>query len=457
MPPPQKRYQAKLGMLKFNAAPRKTTVGRPVMRGFKTTSPAVLRQAREMANGAYVPQNHDERYRVYGTTVYEEIRSKIVQSEITKIQAALKHKAKSPEKKIISPAQIMRIINTKQVNTVAEKKYHNKALNAMLNNISSNNDNNVVVNNLPSRTELKKMRVLELKELLVSRGQAQSGKKNDLINRLEQPFRQQRNAKAQEKKQIKTKKPPTAMDKLRAKSKKVKIVVAKTKQNVTGNGVMNQVVIPPAPPSRKPLTPVHSVKAHPLMKTPPLIKSPKKTGFIRPALRKRVNEVKQNNNPWNIIAKYADNKQERAKQHKLKNVNYTVYSPARTGTQNTNSANRDQLIMNDAEAKQFWNIAGKTPTPQTPWGHRSAHSKQAHKQAGNVIYKNYLNSLDPKNLIKEKGYNITRIERKSKNVNNPYRHKNLMQITRNMGIFNGGEKSKYTNTELRKLIHTRLN
>lgn len=60
---------------------------------------------------------------------------------------------------------------------------------------------------------------------------------------------------------------------------------------------------------------------------------------------------------------------------------------------------------------------------------------------------------DPKMYLKNLGYNNTRIARKSKKVENPYRTENLMKIADALKIKTG---KKVTNTELRKKIRAKI-
>jgi ferritin-like metal-binding protein YciE len=60
---------------------------------------------------------------------------------------------------------------------------------------------------------------------------------------------------------------------------------------------------------------------------------------------------------------------------------------------------------------------------------------------------------DPKMYLKKLGYNNTRIARKSKKVENPYRTENLMKIADVLKIKTG---KKVTNTELRKKIRAKI-
>ena len=64
-----------------------------------------------------------------------------------------------------------------------------------------------------------------------------------------------------------------------------------------------------------------------------------------------------------------------------------------------------------------------------------------------------LRADDPKMYLKELGYNNTRITRKSKKVENPYRTENLMKIADALKIKTG---KKVTNTELRKKIRAKI-
>lgn len=64
-----------------------------------------------------------------------------------------------------------------------------------------------------------------------------------------------------------------------------------------------------------------------------------------------------------------------------------------------------------------------------------------------------LRADDPKMYLKKLGYNNTRIARKSKKVENPYRTENLMKIADALKIKTG---KKVTNTELRKKIRAKI-
>lgn len=75
-----------------------------------------------------------------------------------------------------------------------------------------------------------------------------------------------------------------------------------------------------------------------------------------------------------------------------------------------------------------------------------------HKKSPNAM--EMLRVDDPKMYLKKLGYNNTRIARKSKKVENPYRTDNLMKIADALKI---KRAVKITNTELRKKIRAKIN
>ena len=93
-----------------------------------------------------------------------------------------------------------------------------------------------------------------------------------------------------------------------------------------------------------------------------------------------------------------------------------------------------------------------------PWQLRSPRSHARHKKLGNKVYENYvkeIRSKSPMMYLKEIGYDIDRIARKSSKVPDPYRSKNLEKIAIKLSIML--DDVKYTNTNLRKIIRGVIN
>ena len=100
----------------------------------------------------------------------------------------------------------------------------------------------------------------------------------------------------------------------------------------------------------------------------------------------------------------------------------------------------------------------KSPTFED-WMSRSAFSRRRHTELKNDVYIKELDRLKKTNLkmyIKELGFNTDRVSRKTKTVPDPYGHRNLMNIATKMNLFIHGQKSKYTPTELIKMIKGKL-
>ena len=108
----------------------------------------------------------------------------------------------------------------------------------------------------------------------------------------------------------------------------------------------------------------------------------------------------------------------------------------------------------------------RTPSPRVnnndenyndiiPWQLRSPRSHERHARLKNKVYMNHLREDEPMKFLKEIGYDIDRIARKSPKVPDPYRKKNLENIATKLSIMLG--EVKYTNTNLRKLIRGMIN
>ena len=109
----------------------------------------------------------------------------------------------------------------------------------------------------------------------------------------------------------------------------------------------------------------------------------------------------------------------------------------------------------------------RSPTPNNnnenynniiPWELRSPISQDRHRKLQNKVYYNYLKELKiakPVEYVKEIGRRINKIARKSMNVKEPYKTKNLENIVSELTSILKDVTN--TNNNLRKIIKTVVN